>query len=518
MANKSAVVTRLVQGDLSVIFYMSLLKLMLHISVNLFGGYGIFRDELYYLACADHPALGYVDHPPFSIYLLSTVTWIFGDSLFTIRLVAAIAGAITVFFIGLMTIRLGGNKFAQFMACACSFSLINLAMNSFYSMNSIDILCWTVVSYVMIIIIQDGNKKHWIVLGLILGVGVMNKIGVLFLGAGLFAGMLITAQRKWLATPWPYAAGIISFLFFIPYIVWNVQHDMAHLEFIRNASEGKYSSLSVLDFISGQFLLNNPFASFIWVAGLLSLLVSNSLQQYRLLAFLYLGPCIIFLLNGTSKAEYLAPAYSTLWAAGGVWIEKFLSFKQWATAYKTVVSMVVVLSGIVLMPMVLAVLPVERYIAYAETLGVKPSTPENKELAQLPQFYADMFGWEQKAITVSKVYQSLTEEEKIKCAIYGDNYGRCAAIDYFGKNAGLPGAIGSHNNYWIWGPRNYTGEVVIIVGGKYDDYVKNFEHVSIEATINCRYCMPYEDNMNIYLCRGLKEPLKDIWPRIKKFE
>jgi hypothetical protein len=509
---------RLLRGDLAIIFYLSLTRLVLHLLVNASGGYGLFRDELYYLACADHLAAGYVDQPPFSLYILRISKTIFGDSLFAIRLVPAFAGALTVFLTGLMTIRMGGNKFAQFLACLCSFSIITLAMNLFYSMNSIDILLWTAIAYTMLRIIQDENKKLWIIAGLLLGVGLLNKIGVLFLGAGLFVGLLLTPQRKWLATPWPYLAGIIAFVIFSPYIIWNLQHDLAHLEFIHNASASKYSSLSPVTFIKDQFMMNNPVASVVWITGLLAFFFNAHLKKYRLLAFLYLGPFIIFIVNGTSKGEYLAPAYGILWASGSIALERLTAGKRFAIALRTVLCILILSWTAIALPMVLPILPVEKYIAYAKAMGTEPSSSEAKKLAELPQFYADMFGWDQKAADVAAVYNTLSEEEKQKCAIFGDNYGRCGAIDYYGAQYGLPKSIGNHNNYWIWGRRGYTGEIVIIMGGSYEDHSPDFETVELAATSDCQYCMPYEDNMKIFLCRKLKVNLKEIWDEDKHYE
>jgi hypothetical protein len=168
-------------------------------------------------------------------------------------------------------------------------------------------------------------------------------------------------------------------------------------------------------------------------------------------------------------------------------------------------------------PIVLPVLPVETYIRYSGFLGIKPFTAEGKQLAELHQFYADMFGWEAKAEAVAKVYSRLSQDEKKKCAIFADNYGRCGAIDFYGKDYGLPPTIGSHNNYWIWGPRDYTGELMIILGGALEDKQRLFKSVEVSEIVTCKYCMPYENNLRVYLCRNLKVPLRELWPRLKNF-
>ena len=97
---------------LSVIFFIAILNLLICLITQAFFSYGFFRDELYYLACANRIQLGYVDHPPLSIYILAMWKSLFGDTMFVIRIVPAIISSATVFMIGLFTMRLGGSKTA----------------------------------------------------------------------------------------------------------------------------------------------------------------------------------------------------------------------------------------------------------------------------------------------------------------------------------------------------------------------------------------------------------------------
>lgn len=497
---------------------LSATKLLIHFADNAWGGYGYFRDELYYLACSHHLAAGYVDQPPVSIFLLALNRWLLGDSIFALRFLPAIAGAAVVFLAGLIARELGGGKFAVFLAAlATLMSPSYLSSDCYYSMNAYDDLFWTFSIYLLARLLTTQKPAYWIALGITLGLGLMNKIGVLWLGFGLFAGLILTPERKWLKTRWPYLTGVISFALFLPYILWNVQHDMATLEFIRVASGVKYSTLSFLTFAKGLFLDHNPVSFPLWLAGLLFLFFSEAGRRFRLLGFVYLGAFLILSINGHSKSEYLDPCYTLLFAAGGVAVEQWTAARGWRWA-GPVYAVVLAITGIILIPAAFPTLPVQDYIRYADAMGIAPSTAEHKQLAELPQSYADMFGWEDKARDVAKVYHSLSPEDQRKCAIFGDNYGRCAAIDFFGKKYGLPDAIGNHNNYWIWGPRGYTGELVIILGGDLEDKQEKFESVVVAGTSTCRYCMPYENNLRIYVCRKLKTPLPDLWASIKHFD
>ncbi len=490
---------------------------LLHIITNLTGAYGFFRDELYYIACSDHLAWGYVDQPPFSLFLLKFSRIIFGDSLTAIRIVPVLMHTGTVIITGLMVKELGGKLFAVFIASvAVALSPIHLGMSLIYSMNSIDAFIWALSVLLILKIINTKKQSYWIWLGIVLGIGLLNKISVLFLGAGIFVGIIVT-NRQWFTTRWLYAAGSIAFILFLPYIIWNITHDYAHLEFIHNASSSKYAGLNALSFIKSQLTFLNPISTPLWIGGLLALFFFAPLKEYSIVAWIYSTAFAILIINGTSKGEYLAPAYASLFAAAGVFFERKLTGKK-VIWLRYAYPVLILISAGFLMPLVLPVLSVEKFISYSKALGIEPSSNEGKKLSDLPQFYADMFGWKEKAKDVAAVFNTLSQEDKTRCAIISSNYGRCGAIDFFGEQYGLPKSIGTHNNYWIWGPRDYNGELLIILGGKLEDHVNDFQSVTLAGVSVCDHCMPYENNVNIFICRGLKHNVADVWPHEKHYD
>jgi hypothetical protein len=153
-----------------------------------------------------------------------------------------------------------------------------------------------------------------------------------------------------------------------------------------------------------------------------------------------------------------------------------------------------------------------------DAVGVRPRAQEHAAEGPLPQVFADMFGWEELVQRVARVYHALPADQRAKCAIYASNYGEAGAVDYFGPRYGLPPAISSHNNYWLWGPRGATGEVVIIVGGDADDRHEDFRHVVLADRTECRYCMPYENGAPIFVCLGLNRPLAERWREIRHYD
>jgi hypothetical protein len=215
------------------------------------------------------------------------------------------------------------------------------------------------------------------------------------------------------------------------------------------------------------------------------------------------------------KGYYAAPAYPPLFAGGAIVIESFVEKRRWHWLKPTMIVFLVI-GGLVIAPLALPVLPVETFISYSNALGIKPESGERNELGELPQHFADMFGWEEMVKAVAEVYSTLTPEEQSKCAILTLNYGQAGAIDFFGKKYNLPKAICLHNSYHLWGPRDYSGEIVISLLGK-DGLGKFFDEVTEAGTVVREYSMPYENNRPIYLCRKPKVSLQEVWPRLKNY-
>ncbi len=506
------------RNDIGLMLALALSALAFHLAVNAFGGYGIFRDEFYYIACSKRLAAGYVDQPPLAMFLLAASRKLFGLSQLGLRVLPAVAHALTVLLAGLITRRLGGRRAAVTLACLTTVTApIIIGHTNIFQMNAFAQLFWALAVYLLVLIVEKSRPALWLLLGAVIGLGLLNKIDFLWVGAGLAAGLLLTDLRKHLATPWPYAAAATALLVFSPFIIWNVTHGFAHLEFIRNATAGKYSGLTRLDFLAGQALLLNPINIAIWLPGLLFLFFDREGRRFRVLGIIYLTAFAVLFANGHSKAEYLGPAYIMLFAAGGVAWERWASQgrRKWAVAGLAGAS---VLTSLVLLPFVVPVLPVETFIKYSAALGVKPATPEGKKLSELPQFFADMFGWEGLARDVSAVYQSLPAEERPKAVVFTRNYGEAGALEYYTGKYPLPKVISTHNSFWFWGyPKEGVG-TVIILGGNVEDHQKGCSEVTQAAVHSCRYCMPYENDLPIFVCRGLRVSLAEVWKAERTFD
>jgi hypothetical protein len=207
-----------------------------------------------------------------------------------------------------------------------------------------------------------------------------------------------------------------------------------------------------------------------------------------------------------------------LYAAGGTAIERWTARARAKTPIRVALFGIVALGGLLLAPLAKPLLPVETYVRYAAAIGIKGAPEERHEMGRLPQFYADMHGWRELARTVAAVASRLPPDERGRACIFGQNYGQAGAIDLFGPALGLGPAISAHNSYGLWGPGDCRGDVLIVLADNRERLEELFEHVELGAVFDCPDCMPYEDDKPIWIVRGLRVPLRELWPQIKHFD
>ena len=495
-------------------FFIALAAFIVHLAF--IGQYDYFRDEFYYVACGQHLAWGYVDHPPL-IGVISRITIaIFGKSIFAIRILSVLAGTLVIFTAGLIAKEFGGRRFAMSLASvAVAVAPVNLLLYHFLSMNSFDHLFWSLGLLILIKILKNENPRLWIIFGIILGIGLMNKISVLFIGFGLFAGFLFTGNRRYFLSKWLWISAGIAGLIFLPHIIWQIQNGWPTLEFMHNAATCKNVDMTPVQFLMEHILEIHPLSFPVLALGLGFFFFSAKGKNYRLFGWLFTAIYLLFNLQN-AKTYYLAPVYPLMLAGGAVYFESLVERINW-NFLKPLYLALLLVTGIIIAPVTLPVLPVEKFIEYQQKMGLSPAVGENHEMGVLPQHYADMFGWREMVVKVSEVYLSLPKEEQSKCAVFGQNYGETGAVDYFRGKYPLPPAISGHNSYWLWGPGNQAIEVLIVIGGNKEDFENVFETVELAAVHSNQYAMPYESNLPIYICRGFKIPLEEIWPHTKSF-
>ena len=499
----------------AIVAYIALFKLAIHLYAARF--YGYFGDELYFMACSRHLAWGYVDQPPLIAAIVAIERFLFGDSLQSIRFFAALAGAGSVLLAGRIARELGGGRFAQALAAvAVLVAGVCLAMNHYISMNAFEPLAWAGCALILIRIIKTRNQKLWLWFGLVAGIALENKYGIVFFATGVVAGLLLTEHRTMFLKPWIWLGGLLGFLIFLPNLIWNIQHHFPFFELLANIRHnGRNVPLTHLEFLAQIAMHMLPTSVPLVLAGVWFFFADPYGKRFRVLgwAFLVLLAFIMFSANG--RPYYVAPVYPMMFAAGGVALEAWFSLRrlQWL---KPVYVALLLITGAIGAPMAIPVLSPTNYIRYSQSLHLVPPPIETDKLGPLPQFYADMFGWEDTAIEVARIYNSLPPNVRPKTAIFSNTYGQAGAVDLFGEKLGLPKAISNHQNYFLWGPRDYTGESVIVLGVRRQELEQFFSSIEPAGQVGNPYSMPNE-HFTIYYCRQPKIPLQQLWPTIKKW-
>jgi hypothetical protein len=486
---------------------------LIHFLTN--NRYGYFIDELYFIACGNHLSWGYVDLPPMVPAIAHFTQATLGSSLFAIRFFPALAGGATVTLAGVLASEFGGRRFAQGLAMLATITApIYLGIDTLLTMNAFEPIFWTGCVFFLVRALNGGDPRWWAGFGISAGLGLENKESMLFLGIAIVVSLALTSKRNLILSGWFWIGGGIALLLFLPTLLWQASHRFPMVEELANINaSNKNVPQSPFSFFVAQLAIFLPFAFAVWGAGLYFLLISRD-GKYRSVGFTYLVLFAAFVLF-KGKHYYIAPIYPALFGAGGTQLELVTS-RGWRPLVRYALPAALVIEGAVAAPMTIPVLSVKDFLKYRHTLGLEEARTETIDTGELPLNFAYMFGWPELAAAVADIYWKLPIEERAQACIFAANYGEAAAIDFFGPRFRLPGAISNHMSYWIWGPGNHTGNVVIAIGSKRQDLEQEWSSVELAATLDTRYSPPNE-RVTIFLCRKPRLPLPQLWPRIKRY-
>lgn len=499
----------------AILIYLSLIKFLIHMFTI---EYGYHRDELFYMTISENLDFNNLSMLPLTPTVLAIIRWLLGDSLKALHFLPALCGAIIVLLTGIITRELGGKKFALTLAAiAVIIPPGYLGMDSLFTYDMLDKLFWVIIIYIIVLIIKKSESRFWLLFGIVMGLGLLNKISILFLGFAIFSALLLTPERKYFTNKWLWIGSLFAIFCIFPFIYWQYTQGWPILSYGKYYSASKTYPVSFLEFTWFQILGMHPLTLPIWLSGLWFTFFSLKGKKYRIFGWVYL---ILFVLFFFMKAKFyfLTPVYPFLLASGAVVVEGFIEKRNWEKLKGIILSLMVI-GGIITAHMSMPILPVDTFIKISAILskdaGVKT---ERHEIGELPQHFADRFGWEEMANTVVNVYSKLSEEEKSKACIFTGNYGEAGAIRFFGKKYGLPEPISGHGWHYYQGTKNYTGEIVIFIGIPIKYLQSHFDEIIQSDIFQCQYCMPYENNQPVYVCRNPKQSLKEILEYLKHFD
>ncbi|MGD0157798.1 MAG: glycosyltransferase family 39 protein [Terracidiphilus sp.] len=491
--------------------YAAIAAFLIHLVCN--PHYGFFGDELYFIVCGQHPQWNYVDQPPIAP-LLAAASQVFGPSLVLLLAVPALFAGAGIYVTCLVVIEFGGAAYAQLLSTIVVFFLPVLTdFGMKVSPDMVGLFTWPLIALWIVRLTKGANPRLWVAIGALMGLSILSKYTVLFFAVALFMGLLLTPERLILYSRWFMIGVAISAVIALPAFLWQAHYGYPMLELLRAGENGKNVIVGPLGYIGQQLLISGLLAEF-WIIGLAWLFLR---ARFRFLAYGYVL-LIAMMIVEHGKHYYPADVYPYLVVAGCVQIEDWTSKLRKG---RVVIAAATVLLGLAFFPLVMPVLPEAQLARYDSRLwsllhiSRNSLATEHRAQPELPTDFANMHGWTQLAAIVSRVYQGLPPGDRAQAVVMAQNYSEAAAIEFLSEPK-IP-VISGHNQYFLWGPRGYSGNILICVGDNCDSAARQFRTSSLEARLETPWIQPSEYGIPIMLCRGIKKPISELWPLTKLY-
>lgn len=475
---------------------------------------GFFRDELYFVSCGRRLAFGYVDQPPLVALVARLGWWLSGDgaSVARFRIPAYLCGASLPVVTALLARRLGGGPLAMALAAAASLgAALHLAQGHLLTMNVLELLLWSLTALALLAAV-GGAGPAFLAAGALLGLSLLAKWSAGLLAVALLSGLVVTPERRRLASPWALAGVGLAAAIALPSLWWQWDHGLPFLELLRNGRLHKNAALGPAALAGGLVLEQGPLGLLLALAGAGWFLLSRDGRPHR-----WLGLAMILVvatyaaLDG--KPYYLGPAFPPLFAAGAVLLSQKLSARPRLAA---AAGLLLALQAAPAVPIALPLLEPAAALAWMRRIGVAPPITERSFTQPLPQHLADQLGWPEQVAAVEAVVRELPAEDRARAVVYTTNYGRASALELLGR--GLPPVICGHNQWFLWGVPG-DPRVAVALGGQTQDYTGDWGEVALVArTPALPDGMRYESEVPIYVLRRPRAPVAELFPSAKHFE
>jgi len=489
-------------GDTALLIYIALATVVIHIITG--NRYGFQRDELATLDDARHLAWGYPAYPPVTPFFGRISLILFGTSIVGFRFFAAVAQAVGLLLTGLMARELGGRRGAQLVAAvaAIPFALGGGALMQYVSF---DYICWVLTAYFLVRLLKSDDPRWWAAIGAGIGFGMLSKYTIGFFVLSIVAGVLLTDTRRFLRSKWLWAGVAISLVIFLPNLLWQVQHNLVSLDFLKHIHARDIREGRTQHFLPEQLALT--FLRFPLAVAGLYFYFSRDGRRFRMLGWMYLITLLLFTI-AKGRWYYMGPAYPMLYAAGAVWGEHWLASMQRTRAMTVRWT-------------VWTALTVDVLFTIAFWLPTAPVTSGWWKISNAVQGdYREEMGWPELVQEVAKIRDTLTPEERAHLGIIGTNYGEAGAVNLYGPQYGLPRAISGINSFWQRGYGDPAPQTLIVIGLDQDEVAEDFESCRLAGHTWNRYGVKNEeteDHPDIFVCGPPKQGWPTFWKHFRYY-
>jgi 4-amino-4-deoxy-L-arabinose transferase-like glycosyltransferase len=461
------------------------------------GAYGFHGDEMYFVVAGQHPAFGYVDQPPLTPLLSAASVALFGVSPTAIRLLPALEMAFVVILVALIARDLGGSRRAEILAAITAAVSGYLGAGHLDTTTEPDLLAWAIVLWLLVRLLAGGDRRLWLAVGVVAGIALENKDTILFLGAGLAVGLVVTRRWDIVRSPWPWAAIGIALLAWAPNLAWQATNGWPQLTMARAISQ--YAADNRGQIVPLLWLFAGPFLFPISAAGLVWILRTKAAAPWRAIGVAALVALALVVVSG-GKAYYVIGTAPMFMAAGAILLDRWLArghFRIKAASFATSAA----LSGALIAYLTLPLLPLATYA----TTSLPATVPDT----------ANQVGWPQFVATVESVVAALPADERAHAVILTNDYSEASPLVLLGT--GLPPVYSGHNAYWAWGPPPADRTVVVHVGDwRPADPGQFFVGCHVVAHIDNGLGIDNGEQGNeVTVCTGLRAPWTTLWPELR---
>ena len=490
---------------------IALAVLIGHVLVNATTPYGVHRDEFLYLAMGEHLRLFRMDFPPLIAIVAITERALLGDSLVAIRLASAIAAAGIIVSAGAIARLLGGNRLAQVLtAVFIAANPLFLRPGTLFQPVVFDQFWWTLALLALIATQATRDPRAWVALGIAGGLGLLTKFSILILGFGVLVALVIDAREE-LRTRGPWIALVIALAIGSPSVIGQIRLGWPLVNQMSTLQAQQLTHVTYADFL--MFFIRLGPATVFAAWGLVALFRDPGWRAQRIVGITCAAAfAVVFVLKG--KPYYIGPIYPTLLAAGSVQLVR-LGAGRSARVLRAAAIAAVLLYGLFTLPFALPILPKENMARYAVASGLTAAVRTNYgTVLRLPQDYADMLGWRDRALLVQRVFDSLPAEKRAEVVLAGENYGEAGSLDFYGPSLNLPRVVSAHGSYWFFGPGEKPGTVLITLGISREDLLKAYDEVTLAAHSHDDWLVDEEQDIDVYVCERPRSTLQALWPSL----
>ncbi len=468
-------------------------KLLVHLLT--YDNYELHRDAYLYYAQSEHLDWGYVAVPPSIAFVGKIATLIFGNTTFGLRFFPALIGAGSMLVLGLFVRDLGGKKIALALAgLAYLLSPAFLHTNTLFQPVAFNHFYWLLSAFLFYRMISRLEPKYWMWIGLVFGLGFLNKYSIVFLYTAFGIALLLTQYRNLYRSRYFVGALLLGLLIISPNIYWQYQNNWPVLQHMEELRRTQLVHVESTGFIFDQFLMN-AHALLLWMAALILLLFYRKERSH-----LFFGLSYVFvfalILAGSGKSYYTLGIYPVLFIYAGYFTEKYVQKYLYQLAAVLFLLMIIGLyisfsfDGI-------------PFRSFEKTLKKDAFRWEDGKYYDLPQDMADMTGWKEIGESVSKIYKDLNKE----CDIFCYHYGQAGAVMFYGKEHQVPQPISTNGSFVFWSPEHLTKDHMIFIHTDLGNEINPdsllgafFRKAELKKVIRNPYFR--ENGTRIYLCES----------------